>query len=463
MDNIWGYLGSGIDKVGKSLGNPLPELGISEWLVGQAHASDGNFSQAPTSSQGTPKIPASGYGEQYASHPAPNTTDASGKAVYNPPPKTSGGGSSPGYSPTHKGQTVSKDGTTYKSVEDNGVLSWIEESQGDQEAAARAAAEARRQAAYRSYQGKVNIANEAKTTAKGQYDWLVDTLGSNKKDLLDEVALNEKTGIEEYERQEVKTKENYDKSRQEILSTYRDLSREQEKILRGAGVASSSRSTEAQLRLNNLMGKDLGTISTGEADSLAMIGNALATFKERVSLTRNSIESEAKSKADKAALDYDAQIRAINANLQLDANAREDAIAAADTQLAVDTAKSLKWAAGLKLQVEMTIAEQKGTLDDFIVDMTDSQGLLDADLGTKQTATENFINSISSAVTFDAEGNLTMPTGEGARTKVKSLASIYDPEKVGLAGTGVSTAASNQQGTVQNVSSNDPLRAAVLA
>ena len=85
--------------------------------------------------------------------------------------------------------------------------------------------------------------------------------------------------------------------------------------MRGGGMSSSSRSQEAQLRLSNLLGKDLSTVRTNEADSLAMIGNAVTKFKDNIRQTNISIETEATQKLDKAALDYKQQIQNIDNNL----------------------------------------------------------------------------------------------------------------------------------------------------
>jgi hypothetical protein len=285
----------------------------------------------------------------------------------------------------------------------------INDAKRAQEEAARQAAEAKRQAAQRSYEGKVGEANIAKSSASGQYDWIVDTLGSNKKDALDQIALNETEGLNTFGQQEGKTKVQYDTARQEILSTYRDLTREQEKILRGSGNQSSSRRQEASLRLNNLMGKDLSGVSANEADSLAMIGNAITGLKSKTVLAKNQVETETKSKLDKAALDYDTQVKAIDQNLQLSGNEREDAYAQAEVQLAQDTANINSWSTGLKLQAEQTAAKTKEMLDSYIVDMTDSKGLLDTDLNTKKEATNKLLSSAGYTPLVE-NANVTDPT-----------------------------------------------------
>lgn len=269
----------------------------------------------------------------------------------------------------------------------------IDDAAQKQRDAAAQAAEAARQAAGRKYQAKVGIAGVAKDAAKGEYDWLTETLGSNKKDLLDQVNFNEQQGIGNYEAQDQKTQLMYDKARTEILSTYRDLNKEQEKIMRGSGMATSSRSQEAQLRLNNLLGKDMGSLTTNEADSLAMIANAVTTLKQQTLLTKNSIETETKGKLDKAALDYNNSIKAIDANLQLDANAREDEYANAEVKLSQDVAAVETWASGLKLQVQQTTAKTASMLDDFVMQLTDDTALLGTDLATKEAESNKLLQA----------------------------------------------------------------------
>lgn len=340
----------------------------------------------------------------------------------------------------------------------------INKAAGSQNDAAAVAAEGRRQAALHSYQGKVAAAGQAKESAKGQYDWIIDTLGSNKKDLLDQVALNEQTGTQTYEKNTADTTANYDKARQEILSTYRDLNLQQEKVLRGTGVGSSSRAQEASLRLNNLMGKDLTDTSKGEADSLALIGNALSAFKSQVVLTKNSIETDTKSKLDKAALDYDTQVKAIDANTQLAANEREDAYAAAESQLASDTANINSWAVGLKLQADQTLSSTKDTLDNFVVDMTDSQGLLGKSIEEKQAATQALVDQISTSVTLDKEGNLVNPAqGVKKSTSSKTLADLYAPEGTTPGMAGAAGTPDQNTTTITQKAKQDPLLASLMA
>lgn len=285
----------------------------------------------------------------------------------------------------------------------------VDDAARQQEEAARAAAEAKRQAAMRKYEAQTRIAGSAKEEAKGQYDWLIDTLGSNKKDALEQVALNRDEGLANYGQQEAKTKELYDGARQEILTTYRDLNIQQEKILRGSGSGSSSRSQEAMLRLNNLMGKDLTGVSKNEADSIALIGNAVTSLKNKSIQAEESIQRETKTKLDKAALDYNSQITAIDNNLYLSANEKEDAYSQAEAQLAADTANIQTWASGVKLQYQQAAAKNTEMLNGLVTSLTSDNELLTADLTTKRNAT----NEVLTAMGFTP---LSENPGEAAKT-----------------------------------------------
>lgn len=307
-----------------------------------------------------------------------------------------------------------------------------EQIAGQQEDAAKAAAEAKRQAALRSYQAKVAAGETAKKQAKDSYDWLIESLGSNKKDLLAQVALNTKQTKEEYEAQQKKTQAGYDKARQEILTTYRDLNKQQEKLMRGAGMSSSSRSLEAQTRLNNLLGKDLSQVSTNEADSIAMIGNAVAHLNEQAKQTENTIETETKNKMDKAALDYKQQMDSISMNQLLAENEREDAYKEAEVQLQTDIANINKWAAETKTQYEFQKLELAAKLDQFVLSMTDDKGVLNSDLGTKLAATNDILEQMGFTPLDVETGAEKTTTGQKQTTK-KSYKSKDELDASGLA------------------------------
>jgi len=395
-DNVRQTVGNWADSLGTAAG--LPETGLSERIAGGA----------------TTNTNLGGLGTASAMSPAPNSSPAPGgifdqsgnqigssatRQVVNssPAPSNNGGGGNTGGNARYN---------ELKAIADKGDLNpgqrteWeqlqqtIDKGAGDQQGAAERAAEARRRAAEAKYNAQRGIAQEAKGMAKEAYDWLVDTLGSNKQDLLGQVALQETQGLRDYEMQEEKTKRDYDGAKQDILSTYRDLQQNQEKILRGSGMTASSRSQEAALRLNALLGKDLSQVRTNEADSLAMIGNALTKFKENITQTNISIEREATTKLDKAALDYNQQVKSIDANLTLSAAEREEAYAQAEAQLAADSQGISQWATGLKTQAQQAQIEMQSSLDNFVADMLDENGSLNLGLDQKRGATNEILTKM---------------------------------------------------------------------
>jgi len=344
------------------------DFGISEWLTDKFGTQIGKIN--PNQNAGGRKMEK--WPQYKFSVPKP-TTDTTQKTTTNPPP-----GGQPSREQPSGGQS---------SGNNNG----IDEAAAAQQRAAAAAAEAKRQAAERSYKGKVEAAGVAKSQAKGQYDWLIGALGSNKQDLLNQVTQNETTGLANYDLQQKQTQQKYDTSKQEILQTYRDLQLEQEKVMRGSGQGQSSRAQEATLRLNNLLGKDMSNITTNEADSLALIGNAVTAFKTQTLNTKTSIEKDTSSKIDKATLDYNQNIQNIDLNTNLSANEREDAYAAAEAQLAIDTANIQTWASQQKLEYQKTVASQTGVLNDYIVNMTGSDKLLNSNVQIKTDYTSKTI------------------------------------------------------------------------
>lgn len=397
--NIRQSAGNWADSLGTALG--LPETGFSEKIAGGA----------------TTNTKMGGLGTASAMTPAANQSkmppgiyDSSGKQIgssntvqYSNTPSGGNSGGGGGGNKTKIGNldamtNVNGENKTYRSAIQEGLMdeygNMINQGSNDQQAAAERAAEARRRAAEAKYNAQKGIAQEAKGMAKEAYDWLVDTIGSNKQDLLSQVALQGEQGMRDYQLQEDKTRTDYDRAKQDILGTYRDLQTQQEKILRGSGMSSSSRSQEAQLRLNNLLGKDLSTVRTNEADSLAMIGNAVTKFKENLTQTNIGIERESTQKLDKAALDYNQQIKSIDANLTLSAAEREEAYAQAEAQLAADSQAITQWATGLKVQAQQFQMQMQGELDNFVADMLDENGLLNTGLEQKRGATNQILTKM---------------------------------------------------------------------
>lgn len=302
----------------------------------------------------------------------------------------------------------------------------IDDLAGQQEAAARAAAEAARLAAQKKYDAAVRQAGVAKEGAKDQYDWLIDTLGSNKEDSLTAITKNESTGLADYEEQKTKTADQYAKAKQEILSTYRDLNAQQEKIMRGTGgMANSSRSQEAQLKLNNLLGKDLSTVTTNEADSIGAIGKAIVALKDKTIEAKNSVEKSTKEQTDKATLDYNAQIKAIDEDVNLAADAKEVEYYNAEVNLQNNIVKINTWAAETKVAQENQQKLLQAQLDALILNLTDSKTGLNTTLADKIAKTNTYISSIGYNTKLDAESVLSdTSVGQKQTTTYKSKSEL---------------------------------------
>lgn len=300
------------------------------------------------------------------------------KEVTPPPTTTTGGGGNTGSSGGGSGSNGAG-----QPQNNNGGNNNADQAMRD---AANAQAEAIRQAAQGRYNSKVQEAGKAKELAKGRYDWLTDALGTNKKTALEEVMMNEKQGVENYQTQEKTTKESYSTAKQEILGTYRDLKTNQEKILRASGNQSSSRNREAELKLNNLLGKDVSAVSKQEADSLAAIGNAITYVKEQSRISQQKIENESKQKMDEAALNYNSTIAQIDSNINLAGNERADAYAQAEASLAGSIAQIEQWAAQVNTQAQKAQASTADLIDSFIVDMTDANKSLNMTNAEKRAA-----------------------------------------------------------------------------
>ena len=471
-------LGNATEWVGDKLG--IKEGLWSETIAGgpTQHTSPGFVSKAYASEETNPQLSSqqTGIFDQNGNQIGSSTTD---RRVVNTGSQPSGATNNRGN--TGGGNTGGGDTSRYnelKTIADQGNLNpsqktefellqqAINQGANNQQGAAEAAAEARRKAAESRYNAQVQIAGEAKGMAKKEYDWLIDTIGSNKKDLLSAVATQETQGLADYATQEEKTKRDYDSAKQEILSTYRDLQTQQEKILRGSGMGSSSRSQEAALKLSNLLGKDISTVRTNEADSIALIGNAVGKFQESIRQTNIGIESEANTKLGQASLDYDKQIKAIDANLTLSAAEREEAYANAEAQLATDTQAIQQWATGLTVQAQQTQIAMQSKLDDLVNTLTDENGMLNSSLDEKKAIANKTL--VDAGFTpMETNPTATEPTG-GVYQKAKMSYKDKDSLDAALQSGDISPLEYNQQlnriqsagNTSAAASSQNPLMAA---
>ena len=361
----------------------------------------------------------------------------------------------------------------------NNLGSTINNAANSQQNAAQSAADAAQQAAERAYSGAQSAANTAKQSASDTYNWLIDTLGSNKKDTLNQITTNENQNLSDYATQQGQTQQKYDQARQDILSTYRDLNLNQEKILRGSGQGQSSTGQEAQLRLNNLMGKDLSSLSTQNADAMAVIGNAISAVKQKATDLMNSVETQTQSQLDKAAIDYKNQVAAIDQNLQLAGNQRADALNAAAAKLQADTANIQSWAAGLKVQAAQLTGNLTDQLNQFITGQVTANGQLSSDLNTAQQNTDSFVQGINNtSLTPGAQSANPQPAVQQKSTNKSQLDQLlasgqitqaqYDQQLAQISGAPQTLAASlpSQQSTGSNGLptgvQNDPLLAAIF-
>lgn len=385
----------------------LPDLGITEWV--------GSKLGSGTTAQGGSNIIGKSKAAETQPAPAPaGNTNTTGTTTTTK-------------APVAKSSSTQPNSSAFASSDP--LLDAVTSSQSSQEGAAMSAADAAKQAAMNRFEATKNAANTAKTAAKGAYDWLTETLGSNKQDLLTQVATNETQAVADYGEQEKKTTQNFDKAKQDILSTYRDLNRGQEKLLRGGNMGSSSRSLEAMTKLNASLGKDMSSISTNEADSLSVIAKAITAVKQKARDAETSIQNSTKSQLDKAALDYNTQIGQIDNtifNSELD---REDAINAAEAKLASDVASINTWANTQKVGITQQRQAQKDQLDMFVLNLLDDKKGMLSTLQQKQAEAAKFLSSIGTGVKLDSVATPTAQAGTGGNFNTGlTLASINNPE-----------------------------------
>ena len=427
MADLWQTISGGALHSGSWLGGLLPDAGATEAI--------GKVLGAGTTSQGGSDIIPNTPAQQPPVQTPPDTTTPQDKlttVVTNTPktttPTTTTNNFDQIYASNYKGwdRTAAEQNWKSKGSPAMSTGGGVDDLAAQQEAAARAAAEAARLAAQKKYDAAVRQAGIAKEGAKDQYDWLIDTLGTNKQDTLTAITKNESGGLADYEEQKVKTAEQYSKAKQEILNTYRDLNAQQEKIMRGTGgMANSSRSQEAQLKLNNLLGKDLSTVTTNEADSIAAIGKAVTALKDKTIDAKNSVETSTKQQIDKSTLDYNAQIKAIDEDVNLSADEKEVAYYDAEVNLQNNIAKIQTWAAQTKIDQENQQKLLQAQLDSLILGLTDDKGGLNASLQDKLTATQKYIDVAGYTTKLDTESNLTdVTSGVKQTSKYKSKSEL---------------------------------------
>lgn len=337
--------------------------------------------------------------------------------------------------------------------------SLIDSAANAQQNAANAQSDALKGAAMAKYNVTKKAAEQAKGAAKGDYDWIIETIGTNKQDLLRKVTASADTQVQNYNEQQEKTTAQYEQAKGDILQTYRDLQRDQEKVLRGSGLGSSSRAMEAKLKLSGLLGKDMSKVSTNEADSIAMIGNAITAVKNKAEETRLDIEHEATQKQNEAGRDYQKQLSQIELNEYANEQQRAVDIQQAEAGLAAATANITNWASQAKANLGLQIAQLGTKLDDFVTNMASSNGLLNASIDEKQQATSGILS---------AAKNITLDQDSSAQTSktAKYVSKAKKPEEQNglFTGDNLLTAVSgNTDATALAGGNADPLMGAVTA
>lgn len=301
-----------------------------------------------------------------------------------------------------------------------------EEAAKKQEESAKKAAKEKQEAAYRGYKTATKAVDRSLNAAGREYDWIINTLGSNRDALKAQLDSSEQEQLGYYAETEEKTKKNYDSAKQEILTNYRDLKMEQEKVMRGMGMTSSSRSMEAQLKLSNLLSKDLGTLSTNEADSLALIGNAVTSLKKKTEEARTQLDVETKNKQDQAALQYYARIDQIQGQLDLAEDEKADRLAQAQTELYANLAGIETWLSNTKISIAQQFAKNSEALDTLTESLLDEAGGVTASVDEKAKAAESAMASMGYQITME-------PTAQFQPRQIKAQKTYNSKEELDAA------------------------------
>ena len=437
----------------------IPDFGITElfglWenpLVKKAQAAGlagptpvPTPTKAPASSSGTTTLFWGGEGgppidmgtpEEFAARPNPpagftkqtgrpeSTQSPLGevKGVQNvqPPPQPSSGGGGRsldalvnamvqrgGYDPTTARAVASADFDRF----------WREfMSGGDQggsavEDYARAQEEAERQAALHRWEETKAALDAAKQRAKDLLDWAVEAVTKQKKPQLERLSAEEKLKRGELERQKQEEQRYYSRAKQDVLRTYRDLSLKSERIMRGMGMADSSRALEAQLKLQRLMAKDISEWSAKEVAAMEKINDRLQYITDTYSSKREEIENEAAAKIAKAQRDYEDEVRRINNAYLLNDNQKAEAIEAARVNAERLIANAKIERENRKQELEQWLAMMKLDVDNLI-----NQNLTDIPELASLRQRENLI----SQYTLTPSGNVVQrPPLVGYRTPTR--------------------------------------------
>lgn len=382
---ITGKVGKAIDVVGKTLGNPLPELGLSEKAE-----SYGGYQQYQSAT--TPQEKAAVEAKALARTGTPSANAPTLQAVNNPQPTNSGqqlstdqliqaykdrgwtdtnaimgdiagggykawnlGGSSGGggSAPVYNTRDVvaSVPGAS-KYLGEGDITDLIkqygEQVTGDTEGLARAIEERATAAAEREYQGILSLLGgqkeEVGTTASKQRE----STQAQKVLTQQELAARQETETKAIEKEKAGFETEKDQTVQQLARNWRDMSMEMQRISRARGVSDSSFSAGKESELLLKFNEGLRNISEQSLAALQNFSDGIAETTKFYQRQNAQLDLDSKNNMDEIDAWERGEIAKINAQQNMAYNRKLDAIEGAMTQ--ADT---------LRVNVANSIADKK--------------------------------------------------------------------------------------------------------
>lgn len=380
--SIAGKVGKTIDVVGKALGNPLPDIGISQGLESAGGVSQYNQAKTPQE-----KAVVEQKAQQRAGTPSANAPVVN--AVNNPQPTNSGqqlstdqliqeyknrgwndmgaimgdiagggykawnlgGGGDAGASaaPVYNTRDViAADPNMSKYLGENDINDLIkqygEQITGDTEGLARAIEERATAAAEREYQGILSILGGQKTEVGETAARQKEATQAQKELTQGELGARQETETKQIEKQKAGFEEEKTKTVETLARNWRDMSLEMQRVARGRGISDSSFAAgkETQLLLNFNQG--LRQIATESLAALQDFSDAVSETTKFYQRQNAQLDLDTKNNMDEIDAWERGQIANINAQQTMAYNRKLDAIENAMTQadqLRVNTANSI--------------------------------------------------------------------------------------------------------------------------
>lgn len=395
--SIWDQISAGAELFGRKYN--LPEMKVSE-IFGR-----------PTTPQ---NILESVVRPVQAAESSPTVLGQQSQNFIGPPysgPQTPIGGQS--------GQTGGggNTGDTLRRVVDETGQDYIKEVSG----VAQNQQDAETLAAINAWNETRGALDTAKTNAKGLYDWSAETISKQKDPLLQTLTADEEMEKKQLAARKEEEAGYYGEQKQSTLQMYRDLSLKTEKMMRGSGMIDSSRSQEAQFKLDRLMTKDMGQWSDKEVKAVQTINDKVEYATKTYAAKRQKVEDDALARTDKARLDYEAEVREINNSYLINDNGKAEAIRAAANNAQAIVAQAKIDQANRRAELEQQLALMKADIDTYI------SNNLTEEISPTLSTTRQGTNSLS-GVTFNTGVNIpSTPTGYRNYGLGRGLSSIEDP------------------------------------